>query len=743
MSNIITLDNKYIEYYLGYKCNLNCEYCDIDKSNIEKVNGVEKFESVINNYKTFANDKLLKIILSGGEPTLFKKEVLEILKKYSDSYIFHIISNGKEIETLLEYCEYPIEVTISYDGHENDRGFDSFESLKRVHETGKLKGVNITISNSNYKNLYDTCKEIIDLCPYLITDEYLSNNLTGLKMEIVRQKKEFYDIDYNIFKEQLQLVFDKISQNLHIFNKFSKICTNFWEYENHLVCDHETGLVRGSGCFQNVSDLESVIKNYESYCMRCKNIGCYAHNCPAIYDMIGSYEDHPYCKMNDILTEVKDNSRLKIFLNKQLNSINYLELILTQNCNMNCKHCFEKDFYLDKRNTKVMSKGTIDNIFKNIVNKESNEDRLLSLNLFGGEPILRSTLEIRKYLIEKIKQSNRKIELSLISNTYDITDEDIEWLKNIKEVTHFLSWQVSIDSIKEYNDKIRVLHNNEGTFDKVIENIKKISPIVGKKNININSVITFENIDGLPEWCIYLSNEMLFKYIDNVTFRLDQTRMSEMTLTERCKVSEIYNKIVEYFYQGLIAPEIVRRVFNISYETYLHHDKKTEHKLSCGICNSQITIDYDGSLMPCHYFSDKKLVFSNINNLEKINPNIEELYNIFGMNTPHFNPETGEKCEDCKFRFNCIRCKIEQFKHGDVNRVSLFNCQYVQQIGKIYNNKLWDIFKPLSPEERREFDNDLDEIRNIYTEIDENKPEFHEFQKLVENMMKIRRERIW
>ena len=741
MSDIITLDNKYIEYYLGYKCNLDCEYCDVDKSKVNTINDISKFEDIIKYHKGFVNDKLLKIILSGGEPTLFKNEVLEILKKYSNDFIFHIISNGKEIDTLLEFCKFPIEVTISYDGHKNDRGFDSFESLKKVHYTGKLKGVNITISNSNYETLYDTCKEIIDLCPYLISKEYLSNNLTGLKMEIVRQKRDFYKFDYNKFKEQMNLIINNISSNLHIFNNHSLLCDNFWEYENHLICEHETGRVSGIGCFQKLLNKEETIKNYENFCKKCKNTSCYAHNCPVTYEMIGSYENHPYCKLNDILTEVKTNYRIKTFLNKQLNSINYLELILTQNCNMNCKHCFEKDFYSDKRNTQVMSKETIDNIFERIINIES--DKLLSLNLFGGEPILKSTLEIRNYLIEKIKQSNRKIELSLISNTYDITEEDIEWLKKIKELTHFLSWQVSIDSIKEYNDKTRVLHNNEGTFDKVIENIKRISPIVGKKNININSVITFDNIDGLPDWCIFLSKEMLFKHIGNVTFRLDQTRMSEMTLTERCKVSEIYNKIIEYYYEGLIAPEVIRRVFNISYETYLYHDKKTEHKLSCGICNSQVTIDYDGSLMPCHYFNDKELVFTNINNIESINPDIEKLYNLFGMNTPHFNPETGEKCEDCEFRFNCIRCKIEQFKHGDINKVSIFNCQYVKQIGKLYNSKLWDIFKPLTPDERNEFELDLEEIRKIFISIEEESPEFDEFKNLVETMMKIRREKIW
>ena len=742
MADIITLSNKYIEYYLGYRCNLDCAYCDVDKSKVSQTNGIEKFESIVANYKNFVENKLTKIILSGGEPTLFRKEVLEILEKYSNKYIFHIISNGKEIDTLMEYCKYPIEVTISYDGHNNDRGFDAFESLKKVHSVGRLKGVNITISNSNYADLYETCCEVLDVCPELISDELLSNNLTGLKIEIVRQKKEFYKFDYEKFREQLDLVYRKISRNLHIFHKTTNFCNNFWEYENHLICDHGTGYVKGSGCFQNLLNPKDVIDNYERNCKRCKNTGCYAYNCPVTYEMIGSYDNHPYCDLNTILREVEEKGDREMFLEKELKGTNYVELILTDSCNMNCKHCFEKPAEGESRNPLVMSNEVIDSIFERVI--KDNPSNLITFNLFGGEPIMSTTLDVRRYLLKKIKESGKRIEISVVSNTYQITDEDIEWIKEAKEVTCHFSWQVSLDSVKEYNDKGRITCSGAGTFDKVMENLKRISPIIGKDKININSVITFENIGGLIEWCKYLSKNILFKYADHVSFRNDQSRMHELTLMEKCILSETFNNLaMEYLNGNEIAPEIIRSVFRINSSSYLYRDKETERMLSCGICNSQISISANGNILPCHYLFTDEIVFGNILDPNNVSETIKEDYTLLRINTPHISGSTGESCDKCEFRFNCIRCKLEQYRHGDINKTSAFNCEWVKQTGKIFDKYLWDRFRPFSREEIEEYKLDVANIQLMFEGLDESSSEYNEILKLIDQMYTLRRERIW
>lgn len=730
--SVITLQDKYIEYYLGYKCNLRCKYCNIDKTDEEHFNDISKFENVLKNNKYFSENKLKLIILSGGEPTLFKEEVLSILNKYSDKYKFHIISNAVKIDTLLEYCKFPIEVTISYDGHDNDRGFDAFENIKKVHETGKLKGVNITISNANYVNLYDTCKELVSLYPYLISDELLSSNLSGLKIEIVRQVKEFYNFDYEIFRDQLTKLYRYISPKLHLFVNSRLLCENFWEYETDLVCNHGTGDVDGRGCFQTVYDLERTISNYEKYCIPCNNKFCYAYGCPCTSEVIGSYKDHPYCELNKILKEVVTYERKRDLLLEHIKNTNYVELMLTENCNMKCTHCFEKDL---NRHKEVMSKETLDIIFDSFIKED--KDTIFSINLFGGEPILPSTLEIRKYLVEKIKQSKRKIEVSVVSNCLVITEDDLKWLEEIKKASYYFSWQVSLDSIEEFNDKARVDYSGKGTFKRVFENLKRISPIIGKEYININSVITFDNIKGLAEWGKFITDNIYNIYAIGNSFRVDQTRMESMSLTERCIVSEEFNKVIEYYKKGLIAPEVLKQIFNIKYGFYFSRDKKTENQLSCGICNGQFTINYNGDLMPCHTFTEE-LNIANIVTME-INDKIFEIYDVLGKNTEHYNKLTGEKCSECNYRFNCVRCKLTQYNNGNVNEVSPFTCEWVKQVSRIFEKNLWYQFYPLTRDEIEEFKLDLAELKK---ELEED-PENIEIQNMIYKMYKIRRERIW
>jgi uncharacterized protein len=733
VNNIITLQDKYIEYYLGYRCNLRCTYCGVNKEDEECSNGIDKFEEVLKNNKYFNSEKLKKIILSGGEVTLFRKEVLEILEKYSHKYTFLLISNAVEIDTLLEYCKYPIEVTVSYDGHNNDRGFDSFENLKNVHKTGRLKGINVTISNSNYKDLYKTCKEIIELYPDLISDEIMNNDNQGLKIEIVRQVKEFYNFDYEIFREQLTKLYREISPKLHLFTKHTGVCGNFWEYENDLVCNHGTGDVDGKGCFQTVNNLETVIYEYEKYCRNCKNTICYAYGCPVTGEVIGGYKDHPYCKLNSVLQEVIEYERKRALLLHHIKTTNYIELILTENCNMACKHCFEKDFI---RNKNVMTKETLDLIFDYFI-KEDN-DKVFSINLFGGEPIMPSTLEIRNYLVKKIKESKRKVEVSVVSNTFSITDEDLQWLKDIKDAAYYFSWQTSIDSIEEYNDKSRITINGNGTFNQVFENLKKISPIIGKEYININSVVTFENINGLAEWGKFLTDNIFNKYACACSFRTDQTRVQEMDLKERCIVSEEYNKVIEYYRKGLIAPEIVRKIFNIQEGFYRFKNQKTEFVPSCGICNGQFTINYNGGLLVCHSFTDD-MIISNLKT-KYISDDIYKIYDTFSSPTEQYNAKTKELCSECNYRFNCIRCKLTHYtQNGDVNIVSPFTCEYVKQISRIFEKYLWYDFYPLTPEEREEFKLDLLELQKLHDED----PANQEIIDTIYNMYKIRRERIW
>lgn len=706
-----TNPKQYISYFLGYRCNLQCKYCRIDKcsENSKISNGIENLREVLN-YQKSTGKPIGKILLSGGEPTMFREEVLEILEEFSNDYDIVLLSNGVKKDVLAEYCKYDIKVIVSYDGHINDRGFDSFESVKMVSNMNRLFGVNIVISNANYPYLYDTIKELSDNFPELLTQVNLESRLGGLNVELVRQSKDFYKFDYNVFKEQIRKVYSEITDLLHLFSSRSYLCENFWEYNSDLVCSHRTGEVDGRGCYETVEDLDNCLDIYENNCEKCDVEICYIKGCPCSAEVVEADKDeHPYCILSRIIQESVNEYRNERFMEKQLEGSKDVELILTDGCNMSCKHCFQAGCHSNR----VMTEETVDSVFDKIINKR--KDLTYNVNLFGGEPMLPTTLNIRKYFLSKLKErTNKDVIVSIVSNTLVITDEDIEWLKELKKYSKMVLYQVSLDSIPKYNDISRVDKQGKGTALRVLDNLKRVSSVLGFQYMNINSVITNDTLPGLNEWCIFFSNELLHKYIGSISFRVDQTRKDSMTLRERTMLSMALNEVIKSYDKGLIHHTVIKSLFNLKKSTFDENIiKEKEQYSSCGVCNQNIMIEPNGDISPCHTFDLKvspEYLIGNINT-GYVNPKITKIYKLLGSVDDQYN-EYGEYCYKCVYKLECVRCKVEQLrKNEDVAKVLPYTCDFVKQRGKMFrDSKLFNRFKPFTDEESKELANDVREL---------------------------------
>lgn len=155
-------------------CNLNCVYC-YEKSKTKREMSIEKAKEIISyefeNSPTFDE---IEIDLFGGEPTLRKKFIKEIVEwvktsKFKKPFIFYIDTNGTLIkgefkEWLLKNKEY-VWVGLSLDGtpesHNKNRS-NSYSSIDIPFFIENYPGqsVRMTINNSTVKNL---SKDIIHL----------------------------------------------------------------------------------------------------------------------------------------------------------------------------------------------------------------------------------------------------------------------------------------------------------------------------------------------------------------------------------------------------------------------------------------------------------------------------------------------------------------------------------------------------------------------------------------------------
>lgn len=711
----------FMTFYLGLKCNLRCGYCNLTKDgeNSLIINSVNELEKSLEDLKE-KNIEPVKLLISGGEPTLFRDEVIEILERYQNKFNLFIISNGLLLDVIKEFVKYNVKFIISYDGHINDRGFDSWEVIKYLYRVNKLEGISLTIGNKNYKYLFETIDEINSTFPDLINKESNINGYRGLELNIARCKESYYDIDYDIFRENIVKLYDKFS-NIKLFNLYqNKLCKSFFKIDEDTMCSHFDGTLIENGCYTRIEkeQLNFISQIYKT-CVECEALNCLSKSCPISLDAsqlnnknIGI---HPYCKMNKIIYDTIKNHQSYKFLESQFENIGLMELILTDNCNLNCKYCFQKNIH----SKNIMNEETIDNIIKII--KKYRMNKRTTLSLFGGEPILTSTLKIREYLIKRIEEEelSKFITIAITSNTTSLTEEDLRWLeKCVKILENKVFWQVSLDSTEKYNDINRVNKSGNGTFNMVLKNLEKLNTILKTDHISINSVVNEDNLPGLSEWLLYISKNLLNKS-SSFRFRIDQVRNDHMTLNERWMVQEEYNRIINYYNQGLIPHYLVKSVFNLKKDFYNEEliNKPDEHS-SCGICNNFLTIDTNGDVIPCHGFEDlenkNKYIIHNINT--KYTPkNVKEIYEILGCVDKQYSNLKGRYCFECPLKLVCVRCKVAQLQNGEIANTLTYTCQYTHQIMDIYKeSNLYELFKPISEDEKLEILSIISSIKEDY-----------------------------
>lgn len=712
-------------FFLSGKCNLKCDYCNLNKEDEEMKNAkndLEKLEKALKKREELYPDlKIKKILLSGGEPTLFEQSIVTILEKYQDIYDFYIITNGTKLDVIKRLMKYKVDFLVSYDGHENGRGYDAFNTIKYLYENDRLTQISMVVGNGNYHKLYDTLKEIKDCFPRMFEDKKPEDAYYKLEVNIARCKSSYYKMDYKILEEQFKLVYNNISKKLSLFNnRGNGLCKNFLQFEEDILCTHTEGKLITGGCFNRVDNLDYVLNVYEKHCKPCKFKSCYFKTCPINIEFfeINEAEGHPICKMQEIIHNMKQYDENKQIFTDHISRIDEVEMILTDSCNLACKYCFQKGLHSNH----VTSKETVDKIFSEIIDLPSDHITNKTLNLFGGEPILPTTLDIRNYILEYLKSDKYKgkINIAVTSNTYSFTEKDEEWLREIKKYAHYVFWQVSVDSVEEINDQQRVTRNNKGTFKQVIENMKKVSEILGKEFVSINSVITTDNILGLTDWCKYISDNLYDKYTRRITFRVDQSREAELTLREQLYYTRSYLALVEAYNQGLIHHAVVKSAFNV--KRFMYDENLTKEKdefSSCGMCNNFVTINYDGEIIPCHTFVNNKvdnLKYSIGNILTgEISDDIEEIFKLLGTNYQQYSDYAGINCYECEYKMECVRCKADQFiVSGDIKRALNHTCELTRLRGNIYRkNGLYEKFKPLKEEEKLELIKDVNDISEI------------------------------
>ena len=181
----------------------------------------------------------------------------------------------------------------------------------------------------------------------------------------------------------------------------------------------------------------------------------------------------------------------RLFKNRYSENVLNITIAPTLECNFKCPYCYEC-----KGEEKSHNKMTLDieNKIIEFVAKKVTNSKKLSIVWYGGEPLLAFDIIVRmsNMLIEICKQNGVEYEASMITNGYLLDTVTIEDLKKIK----IQSLQITLDGNEKIHDSKRMLKNNEGTYNKIIKNLKLIQrdiPCTIRHNVDRNNMSMWKN----------------------------------------------------------------------------------------------------------------------------------------------------------------------------------------------------------------------------------------------------------
>jgi radical SAM protein with 4Fe4S-binding SPASM domain len=316
-----------------------------------------------------------------------------------------------------------------------------------------------------------------------------------------------------------------------------------------------------------------------------------------------------------------------------------LFLEVTSRCNALCEHCGSRcgeDFKEDEISAECLKKT-----LKEIAEAYNPKDILL--NVTGGEPLMRNDLfEILQYAVDL------GFRWGMTSNGM-LINEDI--LRKMDE-TNMETISISLDGMKETHESFRKV---PGSFDRIIENIKKLQQVPSIKIVQVTTVVNKKNIHELDD--IY----KLMQDLDVISWRvlnvdpIGRAKDNSDILLDAADYRYLFNYIKEKREEGLIE--------NVEYgcSHYLGLNLEKELRDTYFICTTGLyvaSILSNGDIFVCPDVERRpELIQGNI----KTDSFVDVWENKFEI----FRNENRTKCSKCGACENWDYCCGDSFHTWD------------------------------------------------------------------------------
>lgn len=276
-----------------------------------------------------------------------------------------------------------------------------------------------------------------------------------------------------------------------------------------------------------------------------------------------------------------------------------LQLIATNECNLACIYCYRSNSIVPLLGEKPgkmdseIAKKVLDR-FLSITQRNGTEE--VYVRFFGGEPLLNWKLvtDVVEY-VDGLDIARPKINYVFDTNGIGITDSSASFLSE-----RGFNVNLSLDGVREINDKVRKYPSAEGTFNEIdvaIDTLMRYG-----NSITVNATLVDTNLYHIRELIDYISG----KGLDNVNLDPCYSRSNLLTASRREKVEQLIDARIYGKERGI---KVGGRCFSF-------YERTSQTFLSfCKRMGEQLSVEPSGDIYPC---SGWPLKIGSIENIDAV-----------------------------------------------------------------------------------------------------------------------------
>lgn len=333
----------------------------------------------------------------------------------------------------------------------------------------------------------------------------------------------------------------------------------------------------------------------------------------------------------------KDDYDPMVYQNYDL--IKSMCLNVAHDCNLRCAYCFasQGDFNGDRD---LMPLEVGKKAFDFLVTQSKNRHNL-EVDFFGGEPLM--NFQVVKNLVvygrSLEKEYNKRFNFTMTTNAVLLNDENMRWIDdNMNNVV------LSLDGRKAVNDHMRKTVSGGGSFDVIIENIKKMAALreASGKEYYVRGTYTKNNLDFGKD--VEFLAEQGFRSVSVEPVVTDETKNYAILEGDVDRIKAEYDRLaLAYLDKEAKGLDYLFYHFMVNLDAGPCVYKRIS---GCGAGRDYVAVTPQGTIYPCHQFvGNADFIMGNVD--EGItNPQIKETF--MGANLLK-----KEACRECWCRYFC------------------------------------------------------------------------------------------